>query len=80
MKFTRLSMLLLSLIMLALAVPDAFAGKFGTGSLTRVGGSSMAPQYTIDCGSNGTIDGTCSGSLEYCLGYCHATCGSPCHT
>ena len=80
MKLTRLSLLLLALVVSVLAVPEAFGAKKG-GSLSPGGSSEtnaamMCEWFDIYC--NGVWADECCGTVNGCLVTCVDVCGGPC--
>jgi hypothetical protein len=84
---TRLSLLLLALILTAVAVPEAFGAKTMGGTLVsraksgihhpkRHGDVLACDWFWIQC-SDGTSD-SCCGDVSSCGSYCQTVCGGPC--
>ena len=74
MRLTRLSLLMLALVVSVLVAPQAFGAKRSRAALTPAQTTSLAAEcYTVDCGDGRTTP--CCNSVEYCLGYCYGYCG-----
>jgi hypothetical protein len=83
-KMTRLSLLLLALVMSALVVPDAFGGKgggkLGAGKHPHAGTGQAAAEYCdyyIWCYYIPATE-CCYGSFSDCYNDCVSLCGGPC--
>jgi len=86
MKLTRLSLLLLVLVVSLMTSPEVFGARGkGSSALHARGGhhhtrvpnaKMMCDWFDIYC-NNGSTD-SCCGSVGSCLGYCEEVCGGPC--
>ncbi len=81
MKLTRLSLLLLVLMVSFLVSPEAFGAKGNTlhgkrGHHARIPNAKVCEWFDISC-NDGSSD-VCCGNVDSCLGYCSDVCGGPC--
>lgn len=75
MKVTRLSLLLLSLVLTVLVAPEAFGAKRGHGGALRPSKTPTASAYEcFDIYCYGYLSGFCCGTVEECLGECDGVC------
>lgn len=76
MKMTRLSMLLLALVMSLVAVPGAFGKGPVGGTVTDQKANICGGGMHFVCGSGDEI--CCYASDEHCLYACEVICDGPC--
>ena len=78
MRLTRLTLLLLALMVSVVTAPEAFGAKPKEGTIrhSKAKSNSLAAQcFDVYC--YGYWADFCCGSVDYCLGYCDGTCGVP---